>query len=90
MSTTDILLGLSLALTVFAVYQLLRAIRGLKARPAAYVKAVGRRMMLTTLVFLFVPVLIVLGRNNWGEMTSLYAFLAGLVTVNAIWLRDIR
>ena len=47
-------------------------------------------MMLTTVVMIAIPLLIMLGRDQWGAMTSLYAVLAGLVTVNVIWLRRIR
>ncbi|MEZ7827681.1 MAG: hypothetical protein QMB72_00110 [Brachymonas denitrificans] len=90
MTQTEILLGLVLALTVSAVWQMLQGIRGLKQRPPEYARAIGRRMILTTVVMIAIPLLIMLGRDQWGNMTSLYAVLAGLVTVNVIWVRRIR
>ena len=90
MTQTEILLGLVLALTVSAVWLMVQGIRGLKQQPQGYARAIGRRMMLTTVVMIAIPLLIMLGRDQWGAMTSLYAVLAGLVTVNVIWLRRIR
>ena len=90
MTQTEILLGLVLALTVSAVWQMVQGIRTLRQQPPAYARAIGRRMMLTTVVMIAIPLLIMLGRDQWGGMTSLYAVLAGLVTVNVIWLRRIR
>ena len=90
MTQLEILLGLMLALTVTASYQILRGVLGMKRSPPEYARAVGRRMVLTTVAFIAVPILIVLGRDQWGNMASLYAFLAGLLTVNAIWMRSIR
>lgn len=92
MTQLEILLGLALGLTLSASYLLLRGVLGMKRNQGnpRHAKAIGRRMLLTTLAFLAVPVLMLLGQRNWGDMTSLYAFLAGLVTVNAIWFRDIR
>ena len=46
--------------------------------------------MLTTVTFIAIPLLIWLGQDEWGDRTGLYAFLAGLVTVNAIWFRRLR
>ena len=47
-------------------------------------------LVLTTVTFIAIPLLIWLGQDEWGDRTGLYAFLAGLVTVNAIWFRRLR
>ena len=89
-SQTEMLLGTALALTVFACWQIVRGVLGLKNRGPDYAKAIGRRLVLTTVTFIAIPLLIWLGQDQWGERTGLYAFLAGLVTVNAIWFRKLR
>ncbi|MEE1653464.1 hypothetical protein WGP40_03440 [Brachymonas sp. G13] len=87
---TEMLLGAALALTVFACWQILSGVLGLKKHGPEYARAVGRRLVLTTIAFIAIPLLIWLGQDQWGERTGLYAFLAGLVTVNAIWFRKLR
>lgn len=89
MTQTEILLGLMLALTVTACWQMVRSILAVKKDPSRYMRPVGRRMMLTTVTVLAIPVLVWLGQKNWGNMTSLYAFIFGLATVNVIWLRKL-
>lgn len=89
MNQTEILIGLMLALTVTACWQMVRSILSIKKDPQRYLRPVGRRMLLTTIAVLAIPILVWLGQKNWGQMASLYAFVGGLVTVNAIWLRKL-
>ena len=62
---------------------------------SAAIKSISTRYPTGEIVFVrsffaMIPLLIWLGQDEWGDRTGLYAFLAGLVTVNAIWFRRLR
>lgn len=83
------LLFLALMLTLSVTMYVIRGLSAVKQNPALS-KALGRRMLLTSVLFVLVPVAILLGRGTWGDMVGLYAFVAALVAANLLWFRPIR